>query len=67
MNNYIRLNKRIQRYEWINEYELDSSKKTAHEERLNNKIHWILNETWRKNKQMFPDFSGKYHEKITRK
>ena len=30
-----------------------------------------VNETWRKNKQMFPDFSGKYHgilnDKISRK
>ena len=38
----------------------DSSKKSL----KINKIHWILNETWRKIKQMFPDFSGKYHGKL---
>ena len=27
----------------------------------------MLNETWRKIKQMFPDFSGKYHGKLNDK
>ena len=41
----------------------DSSKKKV----KTNKIHWILNEIWRKIKQMFPDYSGKYHGKLNDK
>ena len=43
---------------------MDSSKIAQRKRLKTNKIHWILNESWRKNKWMFPDFSGKYHGKI---
>ena len=31
------------------------------------KIHWILNEMWRKIKWTFPDYSGKYYGKLNDK
>ena len=46
---------------------MDSLKDSSMKKVKQNKIHWIVNETWRKNKQMFPDFSGKYHGKLNDK